>query len=179
MSDTIRNFFSSLSPIAEDEVAWLGGSIRLRLRVYLTERMPALDIVTSVRAILVTDAGCAVLSNADGFHVLPGGRRKAGEAPSETLYREILEETGCSLTSVRHLGLLHFHHLTAKPAGYAYPYPDFVQPVFVARGERGSFAGDPDRYESTLDFVVPSALEAIAIPSYQRLLVRHALELHG
>ena len=95
----VRRFFASKTPVAEEEVAWLGGTIRLRLRVYLTDEMPPLDYVSSVRAVVVPDAGCAVLRNADGVHVLPGGRREPDETLRETLCREIGEETGCRVAT--------------------------------------------------------------------------------
>ena len=89
VTDPIRQFFSARTPIAEEQVHWLNGAIRLRLRVYLTEELPELQYVTSVRAVLATDRGYAVLSNADGLHVLPGGRREAGEELTTTLAREL------------------------------------------------------------------------------------------
>jgi hypothetical protein len=33
------------------------------------------------------------------------------------------------------VGFTHFHHLTLKPDGYAYPYPDFLQAVYTATAE--------------------------------------------
>lgn len=66
MPQTLRDFVSALTPIAEEEVLWLGGAIRLRLRVYLTDALPALEHITSVRAVLCTDDGCAVLRNVNG-----------------------------------------------------------------------------------------------------------------
>jgi 8-oxo-dGTP pyrophosphatase MutT (NUDIX family) len=179
MADVVAQFFSTLTPVAEEEVAWLGGTIRLRLRVYLTDELPPLAYVTSVRAVVVAAAGCAVLRNPDGVHALPGGRREPHEALRDTLFREILEETGCLVTSSQPLALLHFHHLTDKPAVYPYPYPDFVQMVFAVRGTPGPFTGDPDRYEASVELVAPSQLAAIALPAYQRLLVRSALQLLG
>jgi ADP-ribose pyrophosphatase YjhB (NUDIX family) len=91
-------FFSKLTAVTAEEVVWLGGAIRLRLEVYLTEEMAPLEYFTSVRAVLFTDKGCAVSRNADGVHVLPGGRREGNEDILGTLRREILEETGCSVT---------------------------------------------------------------------------------
>jgi hypothetical protein len=49
------------------------------------------------------------------------------------------------------LGFLRYHHLGPKPSGYLYPYPDFLQMVYVAR------AGE-DRPEGTVhdDYVTRS-----------------------
>ena len=35
----------------------------------------------------------------------------------------------------RQFAVLHFHHLTPKPAGHEYPYPDFLQPIFAVEAE--------------------------------------------
>jgi len=179
MTEALGDFFSALTPVAEEQVLWLNGAIQLRLSVYLTDLLPELEHITSVRAVLCTDAGCAVLRNADGVHALPGGRREAHESLEATLRRELLEETGCSVSSLRSLGLLGFHHLTAKPADYRYPYPDFAQVVFAARGTAHATLGDPDGYETSVEFVPPSRLAEIAVPAYQRLLVARAVQLLG
>src|SRR5512138_585847 len=44
--------FSELTAVAEEPVVWLGGAIRLRLRVYLTDTLPAFEHITSVRAVV-------------------------------------------------------------------------------------------------------------------------------
>jgi 8-oxo-dGTP pyrophosphatase MutT (NUDIX family) len=175
----VGRFFATLTPAAEEEVAWLGGTIRLRLRVYLTDELAPLDYVSSVRAVVVTDAGCAVLRNADGVHALPGGRREPDETLQETLCRELREEIGCRVTTSQPFGLLHFHHLTGKPSVYPYPYPDFLQVVFAVRGTPDEPSGTPDPYETSVEFVALSRLGSIELPAYQRLLVRSALLLLG
>jgi ADP-ribose pyrophosphatase YjhB (NUDIX family) len=170
-------FLSTMTPIAEEEIAWLKGTIRLQLRVYLTRELPALEYVTSVRAVLMSDGGCAVLRNADGVHVLPGGRREPGETLGATLLREIREETGCSVEWAEPFALMHFRHLTEKPPNYPYPYPDFVQAVFIARGRPEAGPADPDEYEAAVEFASLSRLAAIDLPAYQRLLVASGLRM--
>jgi 8-oxo-dGTP pyrophosphatase MutT (NUDIX family) len=178
MIDVVREFFLGLVPVAQERIFWHGGATRLQLEVYVTEVTPPLDYTTSVRGVVITDAGCAVLRNADGRHVLPGGRREANEDIVATLHREVREETGCSVASLRPLGLLRFHHLTAKPSEYAYPYPDFIQAVFAVRGTAGTFAGDPERYELDVEFVAPSELASLVeVPAYQRFLAAAALKV--
>lgn len=179
MPQTLRDFVSALTPIAEEDVLWLGGALRLRLRVYLTDALPALEYITSVRAVLYTDTGCAVLRNVDGVHALPGGRRAAHESLEDTLRRELLEETGCGVSSLQPLALMHFQHLTPKPSDYPYPYPDFAQVVFAVRGAAQRAAGDPDSYETSVEFLAPSRLGELALPPYQRLLVKAGLQLLG
>jgi 8-oxo-dGTP pyrophosphatase MutT (NUDIX family) len=175
MADALTELLRRLVPSARDEVAWFGGAMRLQLEVFVTAEPPPLEYVTSVRAVLFSGGRCAVLSNADGKHVLPGGRREGGESIEAALRREVLEETGCTIQHCQALGFLLFRHLTPKPADYQYPYPLFVQAVFVAEGAPSpDFAGDLDRYEVEIDFVAPADLEQIAFPDYQRRLVEEA-----
>src|SRR6266498_922183 len=65
-------------------------------------------------------------------HLLPGGRREAGETLEETLRREVLEETAWELEEPSMLGFMHFQHLAPRPEGYCYPHPDFLQVVYRA-----------------------------------------------
>ena len=71
-------------------------------------------------------------------HLLPGGRRDGDEPVEATLHREVREETGWEIGRLRPLGFIHFRHLTPRPEGYAYPYPDFVQLVYAAEAERNT-----------------------------------------
>lgn len=180
MSDGLLDFVGRMTPVARERTTWADGAIRLQVSVYLTAEVPPLDYVTSVRAVLFSPAGCAVLHNADGVHVLPAGRRERNESIQATLYREVLEETGCTVQSSQLYALLHFRHETPKPLNYAYPYPDFGHLVFAARtGAPRTFSGDPDGYEQRVEFVLPPALDRIEVPAYQRCLVAAALEVLG
>lgn len=180
MGGTLSEFLGRLTPIAREDVTWFGGAMKLRLQAFITTELPPLEYVTSVRAVLLSAQGCAVLSNVDGRHVLPGGRRDGDEPIEQTLRRELMEEAGCTLTTISALGVLHFRHLTPKPADYRYPYPDFMHIVFAARGTPMSdFAGDPEGYEQAVAFLSPAELEQVELPAYQRALLAAAVSLLG
>lgn len=106
---------------------------------YLTERTPPMSMVSSVRAVVRRGETVLVFDDARGVpHLLPGGRREDDEPLDTTLRREILEETGCRIVGQpRAIGVMHFHHVGPRPEDH-YPYPDFLQPIFVA-----SVSGDP------------------------------------
>ena len=105
----------------------------LRLTTYLTEVPSPLAFVSSARCLLLRDGEVLVLRSSGGtHHLLPGGRREAGDSIAETVRRELLEETGHAPHDMRQLGLIHFHHLAPGPEAYPYPYPDFLWLVHAA-----------------------------------------------
>lgn len=117
-----------------------GGVHRLERRLYATDKAPPDALVSSVRAVVFRKGAVCVIRDPDGSgHVMPGGRREAGELQADALVREICEETGWRFENPRRFGFLHFHHLTPRPDGYAYPYPDFFQTLHVVE------AADHDR----------------------------------
>ncbi|MCP4359052.1 MAG: NUDIX hydrolase [Chloroflexi bacterium] len=63
---------------------------------------------------------------------MSGGRREPGETVLQTLHREVLEETGWTMQDTAVLGFVHYHHLSPKPDGHCYPYPDFIQVIYTA-----------------------------------------------
>ena len=117
------------------------------------------------------------MRNRDGTHIWPGGRRERGERPQRTLDREVLEETGWKLSRASLVGFLHFHHLSPKPLGYAYPYPDFVQPVYAAVARQFDAKSLlPGEHRS--EFVDAGWALGVTDPA-QRPLLRAALEAAG
>ncbi len=107
---------------------------RFRLTTCLHDQLPPLELVTSARALVTRVGEILVVRERSGHHILPGGRRRAGEMLWDTARREVLEETGWQIEAPQLLGWRHFHHLTSRPTGYAYPYPDFVQVIYAASG---------------------------------------------
>src|SRR5215204_4568650 len=77
-------------------VAWgtAASPIPLRIAGYLSEELPPLEYVTSVRGVVFRGNRVLVMRNRDEVHVLPGGQREGGETLVETLQREVLEEAG-------------------------------------------------------------------------------------
>lgn len=93
VDETLAAFLAPHEPPQVGEVMW-GGNTQLEVSSWVHPDPPPLALVTSIRALVVADEGVAVLHNANGSHILPGGRREPGESVGETLRREILEETG-------------------------------------------------------------------------------------
>jgi 8-oxo-dGTP diphosphatase len=163
-------------PLAEETTIWGAGRFAFRVTGYLTSELPPLESITSVRGLVFRGDSMLCLSEPEGIHLFPGGRREPGEALEETLRRELLEEAGCRLAEVSLLGFMHFHHLNPAPPGYPYPYPDFLQLVYVAA------AADPDRRtppvpsdEIQYAFRPIAAVQALDLSPGQQLYLQAAL----
>lgn len=86
------------------------------------------------------------------------------------------EETGWTLGCVSLLGFTHLHHLDPRPPDYAYPYPDFCWPVYVAEATR--FAADAkidDGYEVGTEFLSVEAAHALTLTPCQRVFLDAAV----
>ncbi len=160
--------------VAEDADTW--GELRLQVTTYLTRQLPALDLVSSVRAIVLKGDEVLVVRDPTRQHILPGGRREAGEAVEQTLRREVLEETGWEIGSPQLIGVLHFHHLSARPTDYRYPYPDFWQLVYVAAAARHRpEARQVDDYELEAVWLPLAAVRQMPLARGEQALLTAAL----
>src|SRR6185503_2650335 len=121
--DSLAIFLLNKAAAAQEVETW--GDMRLEVATYLAGELPPPEWVTSVRAVVRQGASVLTVRDPDRVHILPGGRREDNELLEQTLRREILEETGWEVGPPALLGVKHFRHLTAKPANYPYPYPDF------------------------------------------------------
>lgn len=129
---TLQDYLRRYPKQAEETVAW-GKLFLFRVVSYFTGEIPPLEFVTSTRSMLLKDNQVLVVRNADGRHIVPGGKREGEESLTETLYREVLEETGWQIDTPEMLGVWHFHHLKPMPPDYPYPYPDFLHLIYQAR----------------------------------------------
>jgi ADP-ribose pyrophosphatase YjhB (NUDIX family) len=161
MSD-ISQIVAALTLQADEQAEW--SPLRLRMRTYLTTTLPPLDLVRSVRALVQQGDQILVVRDPVSIHILPGGRRELGETLMQTLEREVREETGWMIRDARLVGLVHFQHLTSKPAEYRYPYPDFLHLVYVATADHyDAMQREADGYELEADFQPLAAVAGLSI----------------
>jgi hypothetical protein len=137
MSNILKAYLDSYPAHHETTERWpIQGEMRVRLCVGGT--LPPAEVCSSVLAIVVNSRREVLYlypSTASGSiaQVLIGGRAEAGEAPEQTVIREVGEETGWEVAPIRMIGFRHFFHLEARVEETDRPYPDFIQPIFVAR----------------------------------------------
>lgn len=167
-------FLAGKKPFHEAEDAWADGDMPLRLRYFRSDEQPPEEYITSVRCLLFQDDSILVVSNREGRHILPGGRREAGETFEQTLRREVAEETGWSIESISRLGFIHLQHLEPKPPGYRFPHPHFFQVVYTARASEyvPNLVCDDD-YEEAAVFVPIGELSGLDISKAELSYVRY------
>ena len=176
MCGELASFLDRYTPQCEESAVWGAGTLPLHITAYLGQETPPLSYVTSVRSLVFRGDELLVLHNQDGAHILPGGRREAGETLEETLRREALEETGWTLQALIRLGFMRFHHLSAKPPDHPYPHPDFVQVIYIAEaGDYIPTAKLPDDYEIDADFRSLVAVQALALTPSEHFYMSAAL----
>lgn len=180
-SQSLEDFFDNSTPLHSENVIWGKEQTPLKVTTFLTTDLPPLDFVTSVRAIVFSQAGddVFVCTNADGeTHIVPGGRREAGESLIDTLEREILEEIGWHVTDIKLLAVWRCEHLAPKQPSYRYPYPIFVQIIYTARAhhEEASLR-QPDDYELDGKFLAINELEILKFEQPSQLaMIRHLVD---
>jgi 8-oxo-dGTP pyrophosphatase MutT (NUDIX family) len=168
----------NLQLLAEEPVVWADGQIRLRLWTYFGADIPQLELITSARALIFNHDTVLVQRDVGSTHILPGGRREAGETLEQTARREVLEETGWEVGPLSPLGVLHFRHQTPKPVPNAYPYPDFFHVVYTADAVLCRPAARlDDGHEIDSRWMSLEQVRALALPDGQRHLLQAAVSL--
>lgn len=178
MDSAPAHFLRHHDPAAIDVTAWGNGALRLRVAGYLSNDFPPDRYITSALAVVLRRGTVLVIRDAEEqVQLLPGGRREPGESLLETLRREILEETGIEIRDPEPLGFLHFRHLGPRPPGYTYPYPDFVQAVYLARA--GAFRPDAimhDDHVTASEFYPAHDLATLPLSACDRAYLSAALD---
>ena len=167
----------ALRPDASEEWYWPTLEQRFDVAGYLTDVDPPLDLVVSVRAIVMRGGEVFIFESEGATHAVPGGRREPGESPDAALIREIHEETGCAIVGVpRRLGILHLHNRSPRrhDPRYKYPYPDTLQWVFAAE-VTGDAAPSDDPFVDNGRFVSPAEARKLLASPAERLFLDAAL----
>jgi 8-oxo-dGTP pyrophosphatase MutT (NUDIX family) len=164
----------------EHTVQWAQNRIVLKLHRWTS--YPA-RLLVSVRCVIFRGSRVVVVSaqtpnNGIMSHVMPGGRMEEGETEMQTLRREAAEETGWRVARPRPLAVLHYHHLTPKPKGHKYAYPDFVQSIYLVEGTRHDrrLLKREGEIETASRLMSPAAASKI-VTDESKILLREALAM--
>ena len=178
MQTDLATFLANHTPHSSETVSWSDGTMPLELMSYLTDELPPLVYVTSIRSLVFRGNTILVMRNVDGTHVWPGGRREAGETIEQTLQREVREEAGWQIDGSTMLGLLHYHHLNPAPTGYRWPHPDFVQLVFASEATQPAPEHRlSDDFEQEANWQPLSELQTSLLSAGERVFLDAALTL--
>jgi ADP-ribose pyrophosphatase YjhB (NUDIX family) len=153
-----------------------GRALRFEAALHLCDLLPPQDLVTSVRAVVFRGEEILVVRDPISEHIVPGGRREPDETLLQTLKRELGEETGWRIKDPRLLGFIHYHHLTARPEGFRYPYPDFMHVVYMATAtEYDAALREPDGYELGAEFRPLALVQGLRLSRQEHLLLSEAV----
>jgi ADP-ribose pyrophosphatase YjhB (NUDIX family) len=153
----VSSFLADKTPVLVSAVRWGHQQLEFDVASYLSQRIPPMELITSVRGIVLYKDRIVVMENEDGLHFMPGGRLKPNESFAAGLCREIQEECGLRVDSSALLGFIHFRHLQPEPENYPYPYPDMFHLIYSVVGSGNLAQVDVDGYEFASHLYSPSA----------------------
>jgi hypothetical protein len=71
---------------------------------------------------------------------------------------------------------MHLHHLTPRPAGYGYLYPDFLWAVYMSEAIHvDDSRRETDDYEEEVVFRLPAQARGLDLSSHSRVFLEAAL----
>lgn len=175
MDDGLEKFLSPLTAFEEETQIWppLG---TMRIRCYLTDKMPPVRYVSSARAVVINGDRVLLVQDRDGVHIIPGGKLEPGESPEEAMRREVIEETGWSLVFCTPIGVLHFTHVRPMSEGQG-TQPDFLQVVYAGiPGKYHPELREIDGYEIGAEFVSIDQVRQMTLGTGQKTYIETAIK---
>jgi len=130
---------ASQYPHLFNEVIWPWGPARARF-VLLVEPPPG-RLIANINIVPRAGDDWVILRLADGSWEIPGGTLEPGEIYLETARRELREEAGAELISLRVFGGWHCFSLASKPYRPHLPFPEYYRLVGLGEIE---LAGTPE-----------------------------------
>lgn len=128
---TLRCFLKTWPPFGGWEDSWLG--VPLAHRVGLTNCIPPLSVVASVRGVVLHD-NHVLLVRAKENILNVGGRLEEGETLLDALHREIGEESGWLVSPLSVIGYVHSQHLDEQRPAWRRPAPEFMDVIYAVEG---------------------------------------------
>ena len=179
MTEDLEKYLYASTKLDSIDVIWDEGTLPVNITTYLSDTMAPEKYISSARSIVFKGHSVLVLSQENGHqYILPGGRLEQGESPLEALHREILEETGWTVTNLHHIGFMHLHHLGEKPADYRYPFPDLIWPIYISQAvEYKPEMKIYDRWVSSSEFRDIINVKQLPINRGELLLLDEALTI--
>jgi len=173
-ANALQVFIAPLTSLVTEHYDW--PAARFAVNTYLHPEPPPAAFITSVRAVVLQAGAVLVVQDPDGRHILPGGRREAGESYPATAMREVLEESGWQVAVGPLLGFKHFYYLTPQPPAIVAPHPVFAQLVYVAQAVAYyPEAREQDGYELGAAFVPLAQITQIGLSKSEQLFLQAAL----
>jgi 8-oxo-dGTP diphosphatase len=115
----------------EQDIEWLPKPNESQ--VVLSSLLPSRELITTALALAFAGDHLLMTNLTIRGWDIPGGHVESGEAPEETVRREVYEETGATLEPLHLLGYQRLRLLGPKPISYPYPYPDCYQAFYWAQ----------------------------------------------
>lgn len=178
MDADLAEFLGAHPAHAEYDEIWpLITPVPLRGRLAFSAELPPPRFRSSVQGIVVRPDGMVMFlwpetPSGNFSHLIIGGRSEPGETPEQTLVREVGEESGWRVRPLELLGFRHFRHLgPLTPEMADRPYPDFVQPVYVAVAESYDESLRLPEEENKNAFVDAMWAEAVTQPDHRPMLI--------